>query len=316
MKKIKLSTIGQYYTYKDESLLPLLISSLGYDIVWVDPDQCDVLIIGKPMNALKWILKKGTSVLLPDHCHTFINKYINSRHYKPLTLFHTCENLRHDSVKTDYSISFDFSSETNKHFRLPYWMEMVDWSHEGLQGNKNKRFGKLFSISRMMQPLGRKFLSKPRKAVIFASHLNGPRKHIFFAIKKVIATDGFGKYFDKKITNHTNSGFEKLHILNDYAFNLCPENKLYPGYYTEKIPEAFLGESLPLTWTDSNVSADFNPKAFLNLEQIDWRNFDVLHEFLHSEKQLTAYVEQPLLLTAPSIEPFREFIRNLLGNAI
>ena len=168
----------------------------------------------------------------------------------------------------------------------------------------------------MMQPLGRKFLSKPRKAVIFASHLNGPRKHIFFAIKKVIATDGFGKYFDKKITNHTNSGFEKLHILNDYAFNLCPENKLYPGYYTEKIPEAFLGESLPLTWTDSNVSADFNPNAFLNLEQIDWRNFDVLHEFLHSEKQLTAYVEQPLLLTAPSIEPFREFIRNLLGNAM
>ncbi len=312
MKQLKLSTIGQYYTYKEDSLLPLLISNLGYDIVWVNPDKCDLLIIGKPMNALKWILKKGTSIILPDHYHCFIHKYINSRHYKPLTLFHTCENLRHDSVKADYSISFDFSAEKNKHHRLPYWMEMVDWSHEGLHGNRNKRFGKLFSIRRMMQPLGRKFLSKPRKVSIFASHLDGPRKSIFFAIKKVIDIDGFGKYFDKSISNHTNSGFEKLHILSNYAFNLCPENKLYPGYYTEKIPEAFLGDSLPLTWTDRNVSVDFNPKSFINLEQIEWNNFDVLHQILHSEKMLAAYAEEPLLLTAPSIEPFREFIRNLL----
>ena len=313
MKQLKLSTIGQYYTYKEDSLLPLLISNLGYDIVWVEPDKCDVLIIGKPMNPLKWVLKKGTSVILPNYGHTFIKKYINTRHYKPLTLFHTCENLRHDSVKTDYSISFDFLLNNKKHYRLPYWMEMVDWSHEGLRGNKNKRFGKLFNIGRMMQPLGCNFLLKQRKAAIFASHLDGPRKHIFLSVKKVITIDGFGKYFDNTIKNHTNSGFEKLHILKDYAFNLCPENKLYPGYYTEKIPEAFLGGSLPLTWVDRHVSADFNPKAFINLEQIEWKNYDVLYEILHSKEKLAAYAEEPLLLTAPSIEPFREFIRNLLS---
>ncbi len=65
-----------------------------------------------------------------------------------------------------------------------------------------------------------------------------------------------------------------------------------------------------------NVGVDFNPKAFINLEQIEWRNADVLREILHSKKQLEAYAEQPLILTAPSIEPFREFIRNVLLNAI
>ena len=105
MNQLRLSAIGQYYTYKDESLLPQLLTSLGYSIKWVDPDQCDLLIIGKPMSPLKWVLKKGTSFILPDHYHKFVNKYINSRHYKPLTLFHTCENLRYDSVKTD-SVSY------------------------------------------------------------------------------------------------------------------------------------------------------------------------------------------------------------------
>ncbi|MEI6757512.1 MAG: hypothetical protein FDX18_08850 [Chlorobium sp.] len=316
MKRLKLSTIGQYYTYKEESLLPLLITNAGYTITWTDPADCDLLIIGKPVNPVKLLLKNGWVLIFPDQIHHFINKYINDRHYKPLTLFHTCENLRHDCVKSDYSISFDFSEEKKRHYRLPYWMEMVDWSHEGLVGNKNKRFGRLFSIDKMMQPLGHDFLSKPQKAVIFASHLSEPRKSFYNAVKKVIEIDGFGKYFDRNITNHSSSGFVKYDILREYSFNLCPENKLYPGYYTEKVPEAFLGGTLPVTWTDKNVGVDFNPKAFINLEQIEWRNADVLREILHSKKQLEAYAEQPLILTAPSIEPFREFIRNVLLNAI
>jgi len=316
MRSIKISTIGQYSTYRNDSLLPLVISKLGYNIAWVDPAKCNLLIIGKPFNVIKWILKKGTSFILPDYYHLFIKKYINSNYYKPLTLFHTCENLRYDSIKTDYSISFDFSGEEKTHFRLPYWMEMVDWSHEGLVGNTNKRFGKLFSIDRMMQPFGNAFLSKPRKAVIFASHLSEPRKSFYNAVKKNVEIDGFGKYFDKKIVNHSNSGFYKCNILKKYAFNLCPENKLYPGYYTEKIPEAFLGESLPLTWTDKNVSADFNSEAFINFSQIDWHNSDVLYNLMHSEKKLISFAAQPLLLKAPSIEPFIEFIRNLVHDAL
>ena len=167
-----------------------------------------------------------------------------------------------------------------------------------------------------MEPLGRSFLTKPRRAVIFASHLDGPRKNFYTELNKIIAVDGFGKYFDKSILNHSNSGFIKQHILNNYAFNLCPENKLYPGYYTEKIPEAFLGDTLPITWADSKVSIDFNPKAFINFSQLDWESPEVLHDILHSNKELSTYAEQPLLLHAPSVEPFREFIRKILRNIV
>ena len=49
---------------------------------------------------------------------------------------------------------------------------------------------------------------------------------------------------------------------------MCPENGLYPGYYTEKIPEAFYSGCLPITWADENIVADFNSRAFLNLEPL------------------------------------------------
>jgi len=40
---------------------------------------------------------------------------------------------------------------------------------------------------------------------------------------------------------------------------------MYPGYCTEKIPEAFMADCLPITWADSNVAVDFNPDAMVNL---------------------------------------------------
>ena len=62
------------------------------------------------------------------------------------------------------------------------------------------------------------------------------------------------------------SDFRKSDILQQYAFNLCPENGLYPGYATEKIPEAFAAGCLPIAYVDESVCVDFNPKAFVNLQ--------------------------------------------------
>jgi hypothetical protein len=219
-------------------------------------------------------------------------------------------------VAADYAISFDLSVRNSKHFRMPYWMEMVDWSHEGVHGNQNPRFGQLLSIARMMQPLGNEFLKRPRRAAIFSSHLREPRATLFGAVESIILVEGFGPHFNKSILYHQNSGFNKIDVLQNFAFNLCPENGLYPGYYTEKIPEAFVAGCLPITWTDTNVCADFNPKAFVNLEPMSWQNFAQLPDILNSPIQLEAYAEQPLLLKAPSIEPMKDFLGEVVKQAL
>ena len=39
----------------------------------------------------------------------------------------------------DYAISYDLAIPSQRHFRLPYWMEMIVCSHEGIAGNTNPR---------------------------------------------------------------------------------------------------------------------------------------------------------------------------------
>jgi hypothetical protein len=317
MRTIKISLIGTPHDYK-QGLLPVVIRDLGYHIQWVKPAVCDLQIRGafcrQNEKRYRWLprpVRPFASTL-----ELALKGSLNSRSNPPLTLFHTAENIRHDAVDADYSISFDLSVQSTRHFRLPYWMEMVDWSHEGLLGNQNPRFGRLLSISKMMQPLGIDFIKRPRSAAIFSSHLREPRATLVRTIESLIPLEGFGPYFDKIVDHHNQSGFNKFDILQDFAFNLCPENGLYPGYYTEKIPEAFVAGCLALTWADTNICVDFNPRAFINLEPMSWQDFEPLREILNSPTELEAFSEQPLLLNPSSVEPLKDFLREIVRQAL
>ena len=290
------------------SLIPIIIRDLGYEIAWTPVRQADILVYGPFFGKTK-PYRYWPKPLRPvaQQLHQTLTK----RQYQPITLFHTSENIRHDFIDTDYSISFDITNESH-HFRMPYWMEMTDWSHEGITGNTNPRFGKLLSIERMMQPLGNEFLTRNRKAAFITSHLAEPRRTLFKVLSEMIEIDGFGPYFNSEIKNHHNSGFEKSRILEKYAFNLCPENSLYPGYYTEKIPEAFVSGCLPLTWVDSNVGIDFNPLAMINLQALIGNGFEGLKDMLTDPNQLKPFSEQALIIKKPSIEPLIQFLRVML----
>lgn len=312
MRSVRISTAGCPSDYS-QGLLPIIAQSLGYQLDWVNPNQADLLILGpfiKPdSKKLKWC---------PKPLRPAVNSILNlnpSRANSPLRVFHSAENLRHDTVPAEYSISFDLNISSEQHFRLPYWMEMIDWSHEGIVGNKNPRYGKLMSIERLMQPLGNRYLEKKQAAAFLSSHIREPRKTLFEAVQKVMPVTGFGAHFDKMIENHHLSGFLKQELLQEFGFNLCPENGMYPGYYTEKIPEAFFADCLPITWTDENVKVDFNPQAFVNLAPMTWCNYEPLAEAIHSPQALQSYTTQALLLKAPSILPFRDFVKRILEDA-
>ena len=317
MKTIKISLIGTPHDYH-QGLVPLIIGHLGYRIQWVQPSQCDMQIRGpfirQDKKQYRWLPKPARH--FASNIERALKDGLGSRSNAPLSLFHTAENIRHDAVEADYSISFDLAVQKDRHFRFPYWMEMLDWSHEGLVGNQNPRFGQLLSLSRLMQPLGNNFLTRPRSVAIFSSHLREPRTTLVRAVESLIPLKGFGASFDQHIIDHHQSGINKVDILQDFAFNLCPENGLYPGYYTEKIPEAFIAGCLPITWTDTNVCADFNPAAFVNLEPMSWQDFEPLKVVLNSPAKLEAFSEQPLLLDTPSIEPMKDFMREIVRQAL
>lgn len=316
MKKIRITSQGTPSDYR-HSLVPLIIAKLGYQIEWVGSSSADLEIIGsfvsRQAKKMRWVPKPLRKIILPIVERVSIGTA--SRQYSPLRLFQTGENLRHDHVSADYAISHDLGVMSDRHFRFPYWMEMVDWSHDGLDGNCNPRFGALLQLDQLEKPLGRQFLERERKAILLSSHLREPRASCMQALQRSIAVDGFGPHFDSNIKDHHHSGFLKKDLLAGYAFNLCPENGLYPGYITEKIPEAFAAGCLPITWVDESISVDFNPAAMINLKPMMQDDFSGLADILSSEKKLAGFMDQRLLLRRPSIEPFRQFIARILLDA-
>ena len=316
-KTIRIACLGTPSDYRT-SLVPLMIEGLGYQIDWTSPIRADLVIYGSFYNPnaprLRWLPRawRQRAAIAVDA----LEKQLASRKIPPLTLFHTGENLRHDHILADFAISQDLSVSSEKHLRMPYWMEMIDWSHEGFVGNSNPRYGQLLKLGTLQAPLGDQFLKRVQKAVIMTSHLREPRASCLVALQKLMPVDGMGPYFDSQIKDHHSSAFNKRDILQSYAFNLCPENGIHPGYVTEKIPEAFAAGCLPITFVDESVSVDFNPKAFINLGPMAKNSFEELGKILQSKALLEAYTEEPLMTQIPSLRNLKKFLQNVTSSAM
>lgn len=316
LKTIRIAGLGVPHDYY-ASLVPLIIERMGYRIQWTSAISADLVIFGSfyDVNAprLRWLPMAWRQRVA--QWVDIVDQQLSKRKIPPITLFHTAENLRHDHIKTDFAISHDLDVDSDRHFRLPYWMEIVDWSHEGLVGNYNPRYGELLKLERLQAPLGDQFLTRPQKAVLITSHLREPRANCLAALQKVMPVDGMGPYFNKNIKDHHGSNFLKKDILQQYAFNLCPENGIHPGYVTEKILEAFAADCLPISYIDKSVKVDFNPSAFINLAPMIDKNFQQIEGVLKSRSHLEIYAQQPLIISSPSIVGLQNFVGNISSSA-
>ncbi len=303
---MKIGFENQYAGYEKSLVMSVLHRITGGRLEITDAKEADLVIVGpfvpRKRGRAEWILRALRSI--PPAPTS-----------RALRLFHTSENVRHDAVDADYALSFDLGVATDRHFRLPLWVESIDWSREGVANTPNPRVARLLSIAQLMQPLGRSVLDRPRRAALFTTHMKQPRRALFDALSKVMPTQGYGRGFDRSITDHNASGLAKDVVLRDFAVNLCPENALHPGYYTEKIVEAYGAGCLPVSWADSQVRVDFNPAAFVNARDFAETGYESgLRRSLTAEAMAT-YAEQPLLLERPRIEPLVEFLKKVVADA-
>ena len=95
---------------------------------------------------------------------------------------------------------------------------------------------------------------------------------------------------------HNNLGFEvpgtagraKQDFLARYRFHIAFENRLTPGWTTEKFTDPFEVFSIPIYWGDERALRWFNPKAFVNVSS--FRNFSECCDYiLHLENDREAY---------------------------
>jgi len=84
------------------------------------------------------------------------------------------------------------------------------------------------------------------------------------------------------------AGRAKMEFLSRYRFHIAFENRMAPGWTTEKFTDPFEVYSIPIYWGDARALAWFNPKAFINVA--DFRNFAECCDYiLHLENDREAY---------------------------
>lgn len=303
---MKISILHQYPGFETTVFYRLLEQECKSALQITRPEKANLVIYGPFARTPKIVGRfvKRKAVVDPL---TF-----KKRANQPLSVFHTIENVRYNG-KYDYSIGYDFP-KSEREFRFPYWMEAVDWSHEGVKRAAPPRTSRLFTIAELQRPLGRFTHGRNGKCAAFFGQLREPRPTLLAAAEKHLTVDAFGPAFDTKIKNPQSSGVFKDDVLRDYSYNLCPENSLYPGYYTEKVLEGFASGCLPLTWADQNISADFNPDAFVNLLDFAQYNYEGWHALLQDKAEIEKFESAALLRTPPSIDPLRQFVKRIVGD--
>lgn len=117
-----------------------------------------------------------------------------------------------------------------------------------------------------------------------------PRTRFFEILNRRKKVDAFGRA-------RNNTGWEvpgvagdaKMGVLRHCRFHIAFENRLTPGWTTEKFTDAFEAYTVPIYWGDEHALQWFNPKAFINVRK--FRNFQDCCDFvLHLENTPNEYL--------------------------
>ncbi|REF89078.1 glycosyl transferase family 10 (putative fucosyltransferase) [Methylovirgula ligni] len=222
------------------------------------------------------------------------------------------ENIRPNYEFYRFSISSDFDAYQGRNCRVPNWYEELVWN-ESFRGPKAAFAGAMHGhgheerveIERLLAPGEAEPVVRSKFCCLVTSYREPYRALAVEALSQIGPVDIFGNVAGAPLLQ------SKYEALRDYRFNLCFENSIFPGYYTEKALQAWAAGCIPLYFSDPYFSADFNPKAIIN--RIDFRE---LAEFVEAVRRvndspdlMAQFHREPLLTSRPNLDSVTAFLR-------
>jgi hypothetical protein len=223
------------------------------------------------------------------------------------SIFFTGENERPPFGKWDAYLSFDLNSYGEKNAYLPLW-----WltSSDLIQPTVSPYLGKEISINEMLSPRVPDWDKRKKFCVAFIGKAYPFRMQAIAALSQVGKVDVYGGIARNQDSKRARLKFETS---QEYRFVFAFENDLFPGYVTEKAPEAWATGAVPLYW-GSDPKNYLNQNALLNLA-----NFRDLDEYIAEVKRVDSSAEawsqiasQPLLAKRPNLEEVISVLRKAL----
>lgn len=235
---------------------------------------------------------------------------------KTIAIIH--ENERPNYREYRYSLSSDFDSYNGRNCRLPWWYLQLNWP--GLVLTRPVRppghphgYEPLVDIDMLLQP--RSETGCADRELFCCLVASNPEPHRMFCAEE-LSRLGRVDYFGK-ITGRVHES-SKYELLPRYRFNLCFENSTFPGYYTEKLLQAWVAGCVPLYYSDPWFAADFNPSAVVN--RVNFRSISEFVSYVRdidsNRKAMTDLVNRPLLNSRPTLDAPANFLRGVIREIV
>ena len=217
--------------------------------------------------------------------------------------------------KCDYAVSYNPISFGDRHFRYVSYMytDMLfgPWEYHPITNrNMTKRRFCSFIYSDHNQKLDGVVLhEKFFKLLDKYKPIDSPGK-VFNNIKMATAPK------PKGMKNVEQWRLNKLNFIKDRKFVIAFENSNSDGYTTEKLPDALRMHTIPIYFGNPKVSLDYNPKAFINVN--DYKSLEeVVEKVIELDNDDDAYMamlnEPPFVgMKHRSVDELKDFFVNII----
>lgn len=220
------------------------------------------------------------------------------------SIFYSAENHRPPEGIWDAYLTFDQYSFGGRNAYLPLW-----WitSTDLLRPTKSPFLKREISIEGLMQKRTGDFDKRQNFCVAFSGKAWPFRMHALTALNAIGRVDVYGNLARQSVES-------KSAISSKYKFILCFENDLYPGYVTEKLPEAWMTGAVPLYW-GLEQGKYFNERAYLNLANYHSENefYERVARLSNSASEWNDIASQPLLKSKPDLSQVLAVLRKALA---
>lgn len=224
------------------------------------------------------------------------------------SVFYTGENERPPEGDWDLYLSFDLNSYRSRNAYLPlWWLTCSDLILPTIA----PYLGKALTLDEMLTPREARLNKRQKFCAAFIGKAYPFRMHALSALSSIGKVDVFGGI--ARNTRQSRADY-KYEVSQQYKFVFCFENDLFPGYVTEKAPEAWGTGAVPLYW-GSDPKGYLNQKAMLNLA-----NYPTLENYVQGVAQVNEdkdlwmeIANQPFLQKRPNLDEVLKTIRNQLS---
>ncbi len=192
------------------------------------------------------------------------------------------ENIVPDFNLYDYAMGFHYLDFEDRYLRLPLY---ALYDKETRLKPALEKHTKDRSVYLQKKGFCNFVVSNPMAA--------GERDEMFKALSAYKQLASGGRYRN----NVGGPVKDKIAFEKEYKFTLCFENSGTSGYTTEKILEAFAGETVPIYWGNPRIREEFNPGAFIDLRQ--FASVDACVEYVkrvdEDEELFLSMMEAPIV---------------------